>query len=140
MPSPPKQIEVVETYKNDTEWYRVYSDGWIEQGGLASAGRTPNIVFLKPFLDTTFSVSAIKVIQNTPQSYPIVLYAISNSTITFGTGGDLAPIKWRACGYGKASQAKITILCQILILDVISDSERIRADSACAYTRIIQRR
>ena len=90
---------IVETYRNGTEWFRRWSDGWIEQGGLAIQAVTSNVVFLKPFSDTNFSVTAIKVIQNTPRDFPIVIYAISNSTITFGTGGDLAPIKWRACGY-----------------------------------------
>jgi len=40
---------VTETYRNGTEWYRVWSDGWIEQGGF-----TKNVSgvlnFLKPFL------------------------------------------------------------------------------------------
>ena len=28
---------VVETYRNGTEWYRIWSDGWCEQGGYISA-------------------------------------------------------------------------------------------------------
>ena len=44
---------VIETYHNsDTSWYRVYSDGWCEQGGwLAGAtfvNKTADVVLLKP--------------------------------------------------------------------------------------------
>lgn len=43
---------VVETYQNGKSWYRVYDDGWIEQGGSGrnAAGTTQTIVtFVKPF-------------------------------------------------------------------------------------------
>lgn len=47
---------VVETYRDGTEWYRVYSDGWIEQGGIASA-TTSNVTInlLKPMKDANYS-------------------------------------------------------------------------------------
>ena len=41
---------IVETYKNGTSWYRVWSNGWKEQGGKASASAT--ITFVKPFSTT----------------------------------------------------------------------------------------
>lgn len=49
---------VVETYKNGTNWYRVWSDGWIEQGGYLSSvpsNLTGSVVtFLKPFSDANY--------------------------------------------------------------------------------------
>jgi hypothetical protein len=36
----------VESWHEGTEWYRVYSDGWCEQGGITSA---KSVTFLKPF-------------------------------------------------------------------------------------------
>lgn len=45
---------VVETYKNGTSWYRVWSDGWCEQGGLvnvAGTGVLTTVQFLKPYLN-----------------------------------------------------------------------------------------
>ena len=39
---------IVENYKSDASWYRVWSDGWIEQGGRTNA---KTITFLKPFSD-----------------------------------------------------------------------------------------
>lgn len=49
---------IVETYSNGTSWYRVWSDGWCEQGGKlvvnsSSVGggtySTTSLTFLKPF-------------------------------------------------------------------------------------------
>ena len=53
---------VVETYRNGTDWYRVWSDGWIEQGGrvgndnLTSSNTEEIVTFLKPFADTKYCV------------------------------------------------------------------------------------
>ena len=47
---------VVESYRNGTEWYRVWSDGWVEQGGSATYKGTSGttITFSHPFSDTNF--------------------------------------------------------------------------------------
>ena len=51
---------VVETYRNGTEWYRVWSDGWIEQGGVTgelSTNQTATITFLKAFSNTNYIIT-----------------------------------------------------------------------------------
>ena len=49
---------ITETYRSGTEWYRLWSDGWIEQGGkttyVDSNTRTLNL--LKPFSSAIYSV------------------------------------------------------------------------------------
>ena len=48
---------VIETYNNGSNWYRIWSDGWVEQGGVITArsnGTTIN--FLKPFRDANYVV------------------------------------------------------------------------------------
>lgn len=47
---------VIETYSNGTSWYRIWSDGWCEQGGeVANSGiNTKQITFLKAFTDTNY--------------------------------------------------------------------------------------
>ena len=50
---------VIETYSNGTDWYRVWSDGWCEQGGTKLNITTNTFVFitlLKPFANTNYSV------------------------------------------------------------------------------------
>lgn len=49
---------VVETYKNGTEWYRVWSDGWCEQGGYIehTSATVGYITLLKPYLSTDYRI------------------------------------------------------------------------------------
>lgn len=52
---------VVETYKNGNYWYRIWSDGWIEQGGYADNNgeaygeQAYTIYWLKPFSDDKYT-------------------------------------------------------------------------------------
>jgi hypothetical protein len=46
---------VVESRHEGTEWYRIYSDGWCEQGGYVSSDST--VPLLKTFIDTNYSVT-----------------------------------------------------------------------------------
>ena len=45
---------VIETYVNGTSWYRVYSDGWVVQGGKMGTSQT--VTLLKPMVDTNYYV------------------------------------------------------------------------------------
>ena len=48
---------VVDTYVSGTSWYRVWSDGWIEQGGrlaYGSSSTATTVSLLKPMSDTNF--------------------------------------------------------------------------------------
>lgn len=45
---------LVEKYQNGTEWYRVYSDGWCEQGG--AMGTSSTVTLLKGMADTSYYV------------------------------------------------------------------------------------
>ena len=48
---------VVETYKNGTNWYRLYKSGWIEQGGFVNNLPCDSFVavtFLREFQDTNY--------------------------------------------------------------------------------------
>ena len=54
---------VVESYRNGTEWYRVWSDGWIEQGGsitTALQDTTRTVTLLKVMADTNYQTYATK--------------------------------------------------------------------------------
>jgi hypothetical protein len=55
-----KTYSIIETYSYNNSWYRIYSDGWCEQGGYATSGTT-SVTFLKTFSSAPlyFSYSAI---------------------------------------------------------------------------------
>ena len=95
---------VTETYKNGLFWYRVWSDGWIEQGGIVampSVGWYP-VTFLKPFSDTNYTIigsqsdiSTASVFTNAQCIVSRTSPAMMHMSI-FNSTGSLA---WRACGF-----------------------------------------
>lgn len=50
---------IIETYRDGYSWYRVYSDGWCEQGGLATTTISGDITItlLKPYKDLNYTIS-----------------------------------------------------------------------------------
>lgn len=91
---------VVESYRNGTEWYRVWSDGWLEQGGMAENAVKITVTFLKPF--TNKCVGAWAQAWGTNSS--IYAYSIYHTDVTsmviYANGGAISYQKqWFACGY-----------------------------------------
>ena len=91
---------ITETYVNGTSWYRVWSDGWIEQGGIS--GATANIVkviLLKSFTDTNYSVigsiSGSTAVLNIPHTKNSKL--VNSFEFYVRTTDGVA--YWKACGY-----------------------------------------
>lgn len=93
---------VVETYVNGTDWYRVYSDGWVEQGGqLSSLGTTAvTVTLLKPFADTNYTITSCGHVNSTTGQYGYVRDAPTTTTIKFKGTGTVDKFYWMACGYG----------------------------------------
>lgn len=66
---------VVETYRNGTVWYRLWSDGWLEQGYTVSAKAwtATRFTFMKAYSDTNYTVAlsrqATDVTENTCSVY-----------------------------------------------------------------------
>lgn len=96
---------VIESWSEGTEWYRIYADGWCEQGGHSTSS---NITFLKEFGDTNYTSLATWLtpvtgsgqslcIQNkTNSSMSVQLkWAADNSVTTFTNGS----YNWEAKGY-----------------------------------------
>lgn len=94
---------IVETYADSNSWYRVYSDGWCEQGGFVEGTNNNRkvITFLKQFADTNYTVVFGSQYTSTSSSTPLVetstkattgFTLISNSTTTFSS-------YWEAKGF-----------------------------------------
>lgn len=51
-----KVVSVIETYVNGLSWYRIYADGWCEQGGYYrnSSSGTKSFTFLKSFVNDNY--------------------------------------------------------------------------------------
>lgn len=79
---------ITETWLSETEWYRVWSDGWIEQGGEVSTN-TSSVTFQKPFT-----------------SAPLCYYltGISTSATSYDTGGVVTNTTLSFPSYSKANR------------------------------------
>ena len=81
---------------DSSTWWRVYSDGWCEQGGYLSSITT--LTFSKPFKSTNYSIIGIK-IRGGAQENPLSIHSLTTTSATFASFGDNCPVKWYACGY-----------------------------------------
>lgn len=90
---------VVETYKNGMNWYRVWSDGWCEQGGY-SAGGAYIVTFLKQYIDTSYTALATFEGSYSSNSIAIVTRTNTGFHLNRGTAAtDIGGKFWRAEGY-----------------------------------------
>lgn len=96
---------IVETYVNGTSWYRVYSDGWCEQGANNQTSDTNGgytVTFLKPFKNTNYNVTGMTV--DCAGGTQCVKYTAKSATsIGFWTPNNTTyssmQFNWQACGY-----------------------------------------
>lgn len=96
--------DIVEKYQNGTEWYRVYSDGWCEQGGYKTfSSSSETVIFSKPFKDNYYSLSTcVRAGDAYPKTLNITAYDATSFTgkATTDGGGSISTIYWwKACGY-----------------------------------------
>lgn len=103
---------VVKTYRNGTEWYRIWSDGWLEQGGVAqtvsgTSGSEPTTVtFLKAFSSTSYTLaySFDSTGKNVSRSDATLSYFDKTSTsvtfVLYDGQANVCNVDWYACGQG----------------------------------------
>jgi hypothetical protein len=90
---------IVETYVNGTSWYRVYSDGWCEQGGI-SARNLQTIQLLKAYANTDYIVFGNILTTDGQQVYGNQVNIMTKTTTNFSfPNSSGAQRQWHACGY-----------------------------------------
>lgn len=91
---------VTATWSNGTSWYRKWSDGWIEQGGVTNTQCTYEVInLITPFTSTNYQVFG-----NALETTEAHSYAIRNRTTTtfeFKGSGAVSNFDsvWYACGF-----------------------------------------
>ena len=102
---------VKETWQSGTSWYRVWSDGWIEQGGITDYmswtgnGATVNITFLKPMSNTNYYRGATMLDYTSNWNTPGCCVNSCNASgmvvgvATLGNNQGTTRCSWYACGY-----------------------------------------
>lgn len=102
-----ENIDYVVEYKNptadDTNWYRKWKSGKLEQGGIVPA-TTENITFLKPFANTNYTV-----IGNISLTYRRTREGDnSGSVLFFPEATSFCYVTWAARNFGDIGQQNIS--------------------------------
>jgi len=100
---------VTETYQNDSSWYRVWSDGWVEQGGTISVNTgTATVHLIKNYKDTSYTVvkadngtntmnatGGKRVYNKTVNSFELFNSDINNGSVAINK------VDWQTSGYSE---------------------------------------
>lgn len=89
---------VIETYVNGTSWYRVWSDGWCEQGGYATTDGSTATSLLKEFINTNYALQ-LAVFRNAATSSHVNIKQKTTTSFTFDRANGATGVYWRASGY-----------------------------------------
>lgn len=87
---------VIETYRSGANFYRVWSDGWIEQGGIG--GTAPTVNLLKSFDTTDYTLIAMG--RTIGTAYPMCEVVANRTKTSFYMASTATTTyEWYACGY-----------------------------------------
>ena len=100
---------IIETWNEGTEWYRVWSDGWIEQGGQSynAVDSEITIQLHKPYTNSDYFITQTTGFNGawsqpvTGWYIPATIVSVTNSSfvIHFYSGNGLNIRRWYTCGY-----------------------------------------
>lgn len=101
---------VVESYRNGNAWYRVWSDGWLEQGGQVTKVIKGDITFLKAFKYMPMVVTSVSKAYNVTLGGFVTNQAVTTTSFSYKTSiwssdglivaGYYEDFTWYACGQG----------------------------------------
>ena len=97
---------ITETWSGDKAWYRLYSDGWVEQGGQGVEPNQNNahyqVTFPKPFIKLPDTVLANNSYRAKPDYTGVGVDTVTTTSFWIGTGAYGGnEYRWYACGYYK---------------------------------------
>ena len=110
---------LIKSYDDGTNWYRIYSDGWCEQGGIIPANQT-SVSLLKSYLDTNYSVLMVGANYGGSDQ---TLGTSSRTTSNFVVSTSSYQRFWQACGYTDISEYKKSPNYLYIVLATASKTE-----------------
>lgn len=93
--APTPNAYVTESWRSGTNWYRKWSNGTIEQGGVS--GNVRPITFFTPFSGTNYSFVG-SLVGDSSASYPLLLSSKRANQIYLSITDLASGINWYACG------------------------------------------
>lgn len=101
---PTNERTVINTYKSGNNWYRLYSDGWVEQGGTTysvSQGNRIYVTYPVAMQDTSYCLTLSAGFGTGSGGTNTVIEALSVTGCTIWSGSP-SYYKYYVCGYKKA--------------------------------------
>ena len=92
---------ITETYINGSSWYRVWSDGWIEQGGRLQiqASTQASVNLMKPYSDTNYAAFSSHSLPGTGNQAESYIQQTSASVVSIGNScGNEQTFTWMCAG------------------------------------------
>ena len=91
---------ITNTYSNGASWYRVYSDGWCEQGGqIANGGNNVTVALLKPYVNTNYLAIGCAITSNNGKVGYASVGIKTTTTCSFINQSYAYPVGWKTEGY-----------------------------------------
>ena len=92
---------VIEQWSEETQWYRKWSNGWVEQGGYcdAEAVATTTITLHIPYTNTNYSVHLTNVFSSSVTKNAVHITTQTTSTFTYWCENTNGNAFWYACGF-----------------------------------------
>lgn len=116
---------LIKSYSSTSDWYRIYQDGWVEQGGVRNH-TVISVTYLVPFIDTNYYIA--KEVNysgtNAPYFADISFYNLTTTGATTrdGSGGN-PNYSWYACGYCDISDLQVSPIYEYIVVGTIVKTE-----------------
>lgn len=130
-------VEKKEPTDSDSTWYNLYSDGWLEQGGVLETSQSTTVTFVKPYITTPNVMATAKSISTTSVAASVMTTAITLASFSvtsggwrndgiFTSAGGSVPKVWSAQGYTNIPQ-NTTWKLYYYVGDTVQDASLINA-------------
>lgn len=124
---------LIKSYQSGTQWYRIYQDGWCEQGGTFTRSDT-SIALYKPYKDTFYNVSfdfEINSGSSSDSSFDIFVNSVSKTVDQFVAHSfarniytyDTLVIYWVARGYTDISDLQTAPIYEYIVVGTVSKTD-----------------
>lgn len=95
---------ITETYCSGASWYRIWSDGWIEQGGqvgVINGSAGTQITLIKNYSDANYCLQVTNVATSVTWAQMVDAHMISKTNSGFKVVANLHnnSANWYTCGY-----------------------------------------
>lgn len=126
---------LIKSYQSGDSWYRIYQDGWCEQGNSIVNSFTSNLTLsvslIKEFTDTNYFVVLSRKDQSTNNVSNSQLTSNSLTTSSFviqsGLNGadaqNISTIVWQACGYTDISDLQVSPIYEYIVVGTVSKTD-----------------